>query len=144
MKFLSISLLAILLFVHPALAQTKTEKEVAATAEHFRQALINPDSAALSKLVTDDLTYGHSSGKIEDKKTFMNTLLTGQSDFVTIDLTDQTIIVHGKTAIVRHILSASTNDNNKPGTVKLAVLTVWVKEHHQWRLLARQAVRPAQ
>ena len=143
MRFLTISFLIVLLIAHPAQAQTKSEKAVAATVENFRMALINPDSTTLSKLVTDDLTYGHSSGKIEDKKTFMNTLLTGQSDFVTIDLTDQTIIVHGKTAIVRHILSAATNDNNKPGTVKLAVLTVWVKEHHQWRLLARQAVRPA-
>lgn len=143
MKFLIILFGAVLLLIHPAQAQTKSEKAVAATVENFRMALINPDSAKLSKLVTDDLTYGHSSGKIEDKKTFMHTLLTGQSDFVTVDLTDQTIIVHGKTAIVRHILSAATNDNNKPGTVKLAVLTVWAKEHHQWRLLARQAVRPA-
>ena len=143
MKFLIIFFGAVLLLIHPAQAQTKSEKAVAATVENFRMALINPDSTTLSKLVTDDLTYGHSSGKIEDKKTFMHTLLTGQSDFVTVDLTDQTIIVHGKTAIVRHILSAATNDNNKPGTVKLAVLTVWVKEHHQWRLLARQAVRPA-
>ena len=143
MKFFIIFFGAILLLIHPAQAQTKSEKAVAATVENFRMALINPDSTTLSKLVTDDLTYGHSSGKIEDKKTFMQTLLTGQSDFVTVDLTDQTIIVHGKTAIVRHILSAATNDNNKPGTVKLAVLTVWVKEHHQWRLLARQAVRPA-
>lgn len=143
MKTFTLSILAVIVLSLSLQAQTKSEKDVAATVESFRLALINPDSTTLSKLVTDDLTYGHSSGKIEDKKTFMNTLLTGQSDFVTIDLTNQTIIVHGKTAIVRHILSANTKDNNTPGTVKLAVLTVWVKEHHQWRLLARQAVRPA-
>ena len=42
----------------------------------------------------------------------------------------------------RHTLSGTTNDGGKPGNVTIKVLTVWQKEGSQWRLLARQAVRP--
>ena len=62
-------------------------------------------------------------------------------DFVTIDLTEQTISISGKTAMVRHTLTAKTNDNNKPGDVQLKVLLVWQKKGGHWKLLARQAVK---
>jgi hypothetical protein len=51
--------------------------------------------------------------------------------------------VVGNTATVRHILSAKTFDNKVPGTVRLEILLVWVKSHGSWKLLARQAVKPA-
>ena len=41
---------------------------------------------------------------IEDKNEFVEKLVSGKSDFVTIDLTEQTISISDKTAIVRHIL----------------------------------------
>lgn len=133
---------AFLLFtVTMAVAQTKEETAVAATVESFRKALIDPDKATLDRLTMDELTYGHSSGVIQDKATFEEALLSKSSDFVTIDLTQQTIKVAGNTAWVRHILSATTNDGGKPGQTKLSVLLVWVLQKGQWRLLARQAVK---
>jgi hypothetical protein len=131
----------LLFFSAPLLAQSKTESQVAAAVENLRKVMVDPDRDKLSDLVADGLSYGHSSGKIEDKSTFMEALLSGKSDFKNIDLSDQTITTFGKTAIVRHTLSANLVDNNQPGTVKLAVLTVWQKQHGQWKLLARQAVR---
>lgn len=125
-------------------AQSVKEKQVATAVESLRKAMVDADSISLDRLTTNDLSYGHSGGQIQDKATFLHSITSGQSDFVTIDLTNQTIQIHGNTAIVRHILTANTNDNNKPGTVKLGVLTVWVKDHHHWILLARQAVRPLQ
>ncbi len=54
---------------------------------------------------------------------------------------DQVIVVTRKTAIVRHILSAETSDNNQPGRVKLKVMLVFVKLSGHWKLIARQAVK---
>lgn len=72
----------------------------------------------------------------------METLVTGVSVFEDIQLENQTVEVQDNTAIVRHMLSAKTNDKGKePGTVKRSVLLVWVKQGGQWRLLARQAVK---
>ncbi|MBS1602959.1 MAG: nuclear transport factor 2 family protein [Bacteroidetes bacterium] len=116
-------------------------KEVAAAVESLRKALIDPTKENLDAIAMDELTYGHSNGVIQDKAAFEDALLTKKSDFVTIDLTDQTIKVVGSTAWVRHTLSATSNDGGKPGTVHLYVLTVWTKVKGKWRLLARQAVK---
>ena len=122
-------------------AQTKEEKEVATTVETLRAAMVNADSVALTQILSDKLSYGHSGGKVQTKTEFIHSLTSGESDFVTIELSDQTIEMFDHTAIVRHILSATTNDNGKPGNVKLSILLIWQKQHGAWKLIARQAVR---
>ncbi len=103
--------------------------------------MVSGNRQDLENIVMDELSYGHSGGAMDDKKIFVEKLASGSSDFVEIDITDQTIQVHKKTAIVRHTLSARTNDNNTPGTVKLKVLLVFVKDDGDWKVLARQAVK---
>jgi len=137
---LLLSLLATLLG-NKTQAQSKDEAAVATAVEALRKAMVDPTQAALSKLTAEELSYGHSSGKIQDKAQFIESLTSAASDFVSIDLTEQTIKITGNTAIVRHILSGNTNDGGKPGTVKLGVLTIWQKQKGQWRLLARQAFK---
>lgn len=122
-------------------AQDQKVKAVANAAEQLRLAMINPGKDQLEKLVAENLSYGHSSGAVDDKTTFVDKLVSGQSDFVSIDISEQTLAVTRKTAIVRHILEAKTNDNGKPGEVKLRILLVWQKQGGKWKLLARQAVK---
>lgn len=116
---------------------------VAAAAEKLRLAMIDPTSDGLSALVSDELSYGHSSGKVDTKASFIADLLSGASDFVTITITEQTIkVVDGNVAIVRHTLAADSNDGGKPGKVLIKILGVWQKQGGQWKLVARQAIRP--
>lgn len=122
-------------------AQDKNETAVANAVEKLRKAMVDGDKATLEFIASDKLSYGHSGGHVDDKKEFVQKLTNGTSDFVTIDLVDQTISVSGKTAIVRHKLNAKTNDNGKPGEVHLFVLLVFQKDNKQWKLLARQAVK---
>lgn len=125
-------------------AQTKSEAAVASAVEQLRKVMIDGNRVELEAIVSDKLSYGHSSGYVEDKAEFVDKIATGKSDFVTIELKDQTISVSGKAAVVRHKLNATTNDNGKPGEVHLAILLVFQKENKQWKLLARQAVKVAQ
>jgi hypothetical protein len=126
----------------PALPGPTSQADVAAAAEKLRLAMIDPTTPALSEVLADDLSYGHSGGKVDTKTSYMGDLLNGNSDFVTLVITDQTIrIVDANTAIVRHTLTADTNDSGKPGKVALKILGVWQKQGGQWKLLARQAVK---
>jgi len=118
------------------------EPAVAAAAERLRVAMVDPTPAALRALVSDDLSYGHSGGKVDTQASFISDLLDRKSDFVSIAITDQSIkVVDGRTAIVRHTLTADTNDSGKPGKVALKILGIWQKQGGEWKLLARQAVR---
>jgi hypothetical protein len=122
-------------------AQSVDEKAVASQVELLRKAMVDADKTSLERLSAEKLSYGHSSGKIEDRTTFISNIAGGKSDFVSIELSDQHIAVTGNTAIVRHTLSADTNDGGVAGHVKLHVLLVWNKEGKEWKLVARQAVK---
>src|SRR5258705_1072244 len=140
-KKLFFGTLAFLFFNAIAFAQTKDEKAVTDAVEQLRMAMINGDRTVLEKLTDEKLSYGHSSGHIDDKKEFVEKLVSGASDFVTIDLSEQTISISEKVAIVRHTLNAKTNDGGKPAEVHLKVLLIWQKEKSGWKLVARQAIK---
>ena len=123
-------------------AQVNDKDAVAAAAEKLRLAMISGDRPALESLILPELSYGHSGGHIDDAKEFVEKLVSKRSDFVTIDITGQTIDIVGNTAVVRHHLYATTADLGKaPGDVALDILLVWAKAGDSWKLLARQAVK---
>jgi len=125
-----------------ASTQTKDEKAVAGAVRELTNAIVDANKAALENLTAEKLSYGHSSGALDDKKTFVEKIVNGSSDFVSIDLTEQTITTSRDVAIVRHVLKAKTNDAGKgPGEVHLRILLIWQKQKGSWKLLARQATR---
>jgi ketosteroid isomerase-like protein len=133
--------LSLSLVLSAGMAQSKDSMQVVKAVNQLAELMVNPDKTALEALVSDQVSYGHSGGKLEGRTSFIESLTSGSSDFVKINLTDQTIQLFGKTAIVRNKLFATTNDGGKPGEVKLALILVWQKQQKTWQLIARQAVK---
>jgi len=131
----------IVLFWLASFQAANDEADVAKAVESLTQAMLDGNRAALEKIAADQLTYGHSSGLVEDKATFVEALASGKSDFVSINLSEQVIKVSGSTATVRHKLSGDSVNSGTPGKVNLSVLLVFVKVKSEWKLLARQAVK---
>ncbi len=107
----------------------------------LHKAMITPDSVALRNLLCEELTYGHSSGMIEGKTSFVNSIISGKSDIVKIDVTNQEITIKGDVAWVRSITTIENLDGGKNNIIPLKLLYVWTKENGFWRLFARQPVR---
>jgi len=122
-------------------AQNKHEADLLAAVDKLKNAMISGERQALEDIAAADLSYGHSGGKLEDKAAFVEAIASGKSDFVSIDLKNQTVKITGKTAIVRHELHAKTNDGGKPGDVHIGIMLVWQKQGKEWKLLARQAYK---
>jgi ketosteroid isomerase-like protein len=141
MKKICIAIVVFVSITTTLAAQSKQETAVSNAVEKLRTAMISGERAALEAIAADQLSYGHSSGLVETKTQFVEKIASGSSDFVTIDLKNQTVTVSGNTAIVRHELHATTNDNNRPGEVHLKILLIWQKQGKEWKLLARQAVK---
>ncbi|SRR5690554_6283052 len=137
MRRISLIALVVLVAVTISSAQSKEEKAVAAAVEHLRQAMLSGDKAALESLTAPELSYGHSSGLIEDRKTFVDALVTGKSSFKEINLINQTITVTGNVAVVRHEMHGVANS----GPVKIGILLVWQGKGDKWKLVARQAYK---
>jgi hypothetical protein len=119
--------------------QTGKEGAVSAAVETLRKAMIAADKAALDKLAAPELSYGHSSGRLENKAEFIEALTSGKSGFSAIELSDQSVSVVDKVALARHVF---TGTRRKEGDrIKLSILTVWLQQQEQWKLLARQAAK---
>ena len=119
--------------------QTGKESAVSASVEALRKAMIAADKPALDKLTLPELSYGHSSGRLENKAEFIEALVSGKSGFSAIELSDQTVNVVDKIALVRHVFNGTRRKEGDK--MKLSILTVWLQQHDQWKLLARQAAK---
>lgn len=141
MKKTTFALMFVILSGTTLWAQSKDEKAVAVAVETLRKAMVDGNETMLKGITSKDLTYGHSSGLMENQNAFVTALASGKSDFISIELKEQTITVLGDIALVRHKLFGDSNSGGKPSEVKLGVLLVWQKQQGQWRLLARQAYK---
>ncbi|OYU66958.1 MAG: DUF4440 domain-containing protein [Cytophagaceae bacterium BCCC1] len=140
------SILAIFLFSvltsAASFGQNKDALAVQKTLEILRIQMLNPTESGLKSISHPNLTYGHSNGKIENQKEFMDAFLTGVSDFTSLDFSDVKIEIVDKTAVVRHLLIAESMDKGKqPAKVNIKVMLVFTKGKNGWLLLGRQAVK---
>jgi Domain of unknown function (DUF4440) len=122
-------------------AASGDEAAVAHAVEAFRNAMLKADRSQFEALTADQLSYGHSSGRVENKAQFINGATSGQSRWKFITLTDQNTRIVGDTAIVRCTFTGESERDGKTNPVRLGVLMVWHQQDGHWKLLARQAVR---
>jgi hypothetical protein len=127
--------------INTSLFGQSTLKDVEEQVEKLRLALIDPTEKNLNDLAADELSFGHSSGKIENKTEFVEALVSGKSNFNKIEFKDQTVTLSGNTALVRHKLLAEIADGDKTSNIAIGILLVWVKQKGTWQLLGRQAYK---
>jgi ketosteroid isomerase-like protein len=126
----------------PALAETSDAAAVTEAVSELTKAMLGADKAKLDSLVSDQLSYGHSGGVIQDKKDFVDVIATKKTVYKSIELSKQTVAIAGNNAIVRHAWeSESGTGDGKWNVSKISVLQVWQKEPGGWKLLARQAFK---
>ena len=118
------------------------KKEIESTIDALTKAMIAADGPALGKLTADELSYGHSTGAIEDKTVYIKNILAGSPKFSDIHSTDQTISQAGDLAIVRNISTfKGTKPDGSPLDIRIGVLMVWKKSGGDWKLFARQGYK---
>lgn len=139
------SVLLLMIFVQfSVFAQKSNSKEesiVGNQVEILRKAMIDADGSKLKALTSEKLTYVHSNGNFQNQAEFIDGIVSGKSDFVTIDFQDQTITIQNDVAIVRHNLAAHTKDGGIDKDIKIGIMLVWQKQKSKWILIARQAYK---
>ena len=118
----------------------KTEKEIMAAMEAYKQALMKKDAAALSKVLSDELVYTHSSNLHETKAAVLESL-KGNTVVEGIDFKDLKVRVYGNSAVVVGDVDFRNNAGSGTTVSKLNILHVLVKGPQGWQLVARQATR---
>ena len=122
-------------------AQNNAQSEVMMKMMGLRNALLSKDSVALSNLLADDATYGHSSGLIQTKSELIRSIMSGEQDYKTIEPSNMKVRIYENTGVVTINLKVNVIYQSKPLDLNLATILVWVKINGEWKLAARQAVK---
>jgi hypothetical protein len=125
----------------PGWAGPADEVALGKAVETLRAAMLAADKAQLLALASDQLSYGHSSGKLENKAQYADAIASKKSVFKTLEFKDQTIAITGSTAIVRNTFTSDVESEGKVNPVKVGVMQIWQKEGEAWKLFARQAFK---
>jgi hypothetical protein len=131
----------VLLRARPGTAAGSDAAAVEEAVDALTEALLAGDGPALEALTLDGLSYGHSSGLVQDKAAFIEPLATKRASFPSITLSDRSVSIVGDDAIARHIFTGETTSNGKTSPVHIGVMQVWHRDGGRWRLLARQAFK---
>jgi len=130
-----------LLFSSSVGAQGGDEAAVTQSVETLRKAVLEPDKAKLAQVTSDQVSYGHSDGRVQTKEQFINGVMTRKQVVKSLAFPDLKLSVVGNAAIVRHIYLAESELDGKATTTKIGALQVWQKQDGTWKLLARQGFR---
>ena len=109
----------------------------------MRKALLEQDKALLEQLTAEQLSYGHSGGRVESKAKLIDGVMTRKAIVKSIAFPAVTVAVAGDAAIVRHLWESQSETDGKPSSVKIGALQVWQKQNGAWKLLARQGFKLA-
>jgi uncharacterized protein (TIGR02246 family) len=109
--------------------------------QQWAEATLRRDSAALNRILADDLKYVHGNASVQNKKEFIDSLKSGDLAYHTIDFEEVDVRVVGDSAIAMSKLRLFITMGGQDQKFEVRFLRVYVKRKGAWQLLAHQATR---
>jgi hypothetical protein len=137
-------LLAISCFITGgASAGRNDDASLRAAAQSLDRALEQKDTALLNQLLSAKLRYGHSNGWIETREELKANLYNGKLVYRSIKDNGMGLqtVIDGNTGLVREDVAIDVVLDNKPVSLNLSVLQVWVFDKGGWRLIGRHSTK---
>jgi len=144
-----IVLIGSLVFMVSVYAQNRTdtgklEKEVLEVDTQRADAYVNGDVATLERILADDVSYVHPTGKIETKAEVIAGFKAQDRKYKSIKRDDVVVRIYGNTAIVTGRNTISAEYQGKNYDVQNRFTRVYVKQAGKWRLVAHHGSNIAQ
>ena len=121
--------------------QTPASEPVRAAESQRLRALVTADYTALDRLLADDLTYTHSTAKLDTKATYLEPLVSGRTRYQSLQPSDVQVRVYGTTGVVTGILRSVALVAGKESRTDMRFTNVWVRRDGRWQMVAWQSTR---
>jgi putative PIG3 family NAD(P)H quinone oxidoreductase len=110
----------------------------------WAEALKARNTAALERIVADDLIYVHSTGRADNRTAYLDFVRSGP-DFLAVEMTGPVLTMSGDTAVItgRLRLVLRRGEGEPPAELDLLAIQVWRRIAGSWRLSAAQTTRSA-
>ena len=125
--------------IGPAHAQSPDDAALITAIETLREGLFAADKAKLEAVTADNMSYGHSAGRIENKAEFVAAVLARKAVVKSLKFTEPKQTITGNSAIARHFYESESEEDGKTSAIKIGVLQVWLKQDSKWKLYGHQA-----
>ena len=119
------------------------EQEILKLFEDGDRALMNADSAELSRVFADDYIQYDESGKAFTKQDVLHNLTTGAIRYVSMISTGRSIRVFGDFAIVHGSERDEVEQDGKRFAVQYVYMDVVAKRNGKWQIVGSQLAKPA-
>ena len=124
------------------MADTKgPEADVLRADENRFEAMRKADWNALDAALADDLTYVHSTARLETKAEHIGNLRAGKPHYRGIAPRDRKARVHGTIGVVNGVSEMHVENTGKEQRFTVRYLAVYAKTGEQWRMIAWQSTR---
>jgi ketosteroid isomerase-like protein len=119
------------------------EDQVLAADQARADALTHQNYDALDKILADDMTYCHATGRVDPKSAFMDSLRSGRNTYVKFDRKDAHARVSGKMAVINAEYMVQTKGPTGPlhDMEDLMVTAVYEMRDGRWQLISSQSTR---
>lgn len=105
------------------------------------EAMIKQDVPALDDILADDLSYTHTSARVENKAEFIAALRSGRTKYQAIERDDVKVRQYGDTAVVTGHANMQVNRNGRDSRFEIRFLNVYAKRQDVWRMVAWQSTK---
>jgi hypothetical protein len=144
MKSFFVSLfLLIALFASPLRATDDAALAALKSADDARvAATLSADQAKLSTILSDELRYAHSSGAVDSKASFIESLTSGRLKYVQYEYQERNFnFASPGVAVMTGRANVKATNATGPSEMVLGFLAVWRQEGGHWRFFAWQSCR---
>lgn len=137
----TLSFIFLVLFVF-GFSQTYSKKEKALLIQVSKlDSLMENNNSKILELFSDDVSFGHSNGWIQNKDDFKKDFESGKVKYQSLKQTDlKDFKIKDKFANVRRIIAVKGLYKNEIFEMKLSVLEFWIRQKGMWKLWSRQSV----
>jgi ketosteroid isomerase-like protein len=119
----------------------QTEAEVLSADDRRFEAMRKADWPALEAALADDLTYVHSTARLESKAEHVGNLKAGKPHYRGIAPRDRNVRVHGGVGVVNGVSEMHVENAGKEQRFTVRYLAVYAKTGNAWRMIAWQSTR---
>lgn len=139
MRFLTL-LFCLFFFVGFSQTYSKKEKALLIQVSKLDSLMENNDSKIL-ELFSDDVSFGHSNGWIQNKDDFKTDFESGKVKYQSVKQSElKELKFKNKFANIRRIIAVKGLYKNEAFEMKLSVLEFWIQQKGIWKLWSRQGV----
>lgn len=116
---------------------------IEAAEERRCTAMIAADAAALRDILAEDATWIHSSGQVDDRRTFIDKITSGASVYLTIERRETTCRLYGEVGVSGGIATMTALAAGEPRSLRNRYINVWILRSAAPRLVSAQSTKVA-